>query len=198
MVSTDDEILQRVQGGDRAAYMELFERHYSRVEGYARRLMQDAEAARDIASETFLRAYRTVDLFQRHQGISYPGYLLLICRRLTLNELERRRNAATFSLEECPVALEQLADSAELPLAQLLHNERRAMLREALNSLAPEDREIIHLAFERDLSRRDLVAILGKPSVSAVTSHLHRAMQKLKTAVIRNGYFASEYEVGLK
>jgi RNA polymerase sigma-70 factor (ECF subfamily) len=198
MPLTDDEILQRVQGGERAAYMELFERHYNRIEGYARRQLQDAEAARDIASETFLRAYRTVDQFRREQGISYQGYLLLICRRLVLNERERRRGLAITSLEECAVLAERLMDPAEPPLMQLLHTERRSMLHEALEDLSPEDREIIHLAFECGLSRRDIGAVLGKPSVSAVTSHLHRAMQKLKNAVIRHGYFSGEYEAGRK
>ena len=93
MTQTDEEILRRVQGGDREAFLVLFDRYHDRVEGYARRQLHNLEAARDIASETFLRAYRTVDSFRLGE-ISYVGYLFLICRRLNSNRAiaNRRRS----------------------------------------------------------------------------------------------------------
>ena len=184
MHQTDDEILKAVQAGDRSKYMELFDRHYSRVESYARRQLQNAETARDVASETFLRAYL--------------AYLLMICHRLTLTELARRRATPVSSLEEHTVIAERLVDHEATPVDRLLEGERRAMLRVAMDSLPPDDREIIHLAYERDLSRQDIVTILGKPSVSAVTSHLYRAMQKLKAVMVQQGYFAADSEVRRK
>ena len=193
---SDEEIITRVQQGEREEYVVIFDRYYSRVERYARRQLQNAETARDLASETFLRAYRNVDSFRTGENISYLGYLLLICRRLILTERGRQRNGAVRSLEENTLEAERLADSSPLPIMALLDNERRAMLQRALESLSTDDREIIHLAFERDLSRRDIVSILGKPSISAVTSHLHRAMQKLKEIVARQGYFETEYRTG--
>jgi RNA polymerase sigma-70 factor, ECF subfamily len=188
MTQTDEEILRRVQSGDRDAFLQLFDRYYGRVESYARRQMQNPEAARDIASETFLRAYRTVDGF-RIGEISYAGYLFLICRRLMLTEQSRNRTVVSRSLDENPDEMEAVPDSAALPLDLLLSAERGTMLREALERLPASDREIIHLAFERDLSRRDIADILAKPSVSAVTSHLHRAVQKLKAIIVEQGYF---------
>jgi RNA polymerase sigma-70 factor (ECF subfamily) len=194
MTQSDEEILRRVQSGDREAFLLLFDRYYSRVESYDRRQMRDAEAARDIASETFLRAYRTVDGF-RIGEISYTGYLFLICRRLMVTEQTRHGRLVSRSLDESADELDMLPDGAALPLDLLLSAERGTMLRSALDQLSAPDREIIHLAFERDLSRREIADILSKPSVSAVTSHLHRAMQKLKVIVADQGYFAREPEV---
>ena len=90
--------------------------------------------------------------------------------------------------------MEAIPDGAALPMDLLLSAERCAMLRDALDQLSPSDREIIQLAFEQDMSRRDIGQILAKPSVSAVTSHLHRAVQKLKAIVIEQGYFESHRE----
>jgi RNA polymerase sigma factor (sigma-70 family) len=193
----DEEIIQRVQRGEREAYMVLFDRYYTRVESYARRQLHHAEAARDLASETFLRAYRSVDSF-RTGGISYLGYLLMICRRLILTEQARQRIAPIHSLEEREEETLLLADPAAHPLDRLLTAERDAMLREALMQLSSDDREIIHLAFERGLSRRDIGEILGKPTISAVTSHLYRAMQKLKAIVAKQDYFSAGHGVGQK
>jgi RNA polymerase sigma-70 factor (ECF subfamily) len=193
MTQSDEEILKRVHNGDREAFQLLFDRYYGRVENYARRQMQNPEAARDVASETFLRAYRSVDSF-RIGEISYSGYLFLICRRLMLTEQTRNSGIIFRSLDDTVEEVEALHDSGALPLEMLLTAERGLMLRSALDKLPAADREIIHLAFERDLSRRDIGEILSKPSVSAVTSHLHRAIQKLKAIIIEQGYFESERE----
>jgi len=193
MTQTDEEILRRVQGGDREAFLLLFDRYYGRVEGYARRQMQNPEVARDIASETFLRAYRTVDSFRINE-ISYIGYLFMICRRLTLTERSRYGGVPVRSLDENADELEAIPDGDDLPVDLLLSAERSTMLRDALEKLPAADREIIHLAFERELSRRDIGEILCKPSVSAVTSHLHRAMRKLKAIIIEQGYFEIQRE----
>src|SRR5689334_16674241 len=109
MTPTDEEILRRVQNGDREAFLVLFDRYHGRVESYARRQMQNPEAARDIASETFLRAFRAVDSF-RIGEISYPGYLFMICRRLMVTEQTRNGSIATHSLDESPNEMEKLVD----------------------------------------------------------------------------------------
>jgi RNA polymerase sigma-70 factor (ECF subfamily) len=191
MTVSDEEIIARVQQGRTNEYLHLFDRHYARVENYARRHLQNAEAARDIASETFLRAYRNVQRFRIGDGITYFGYLLMICRRLILTERAQQRRARILSLEETPEA-DRLSDTHRLPLARILDGERSQMIHHALDCLPEDDREIIYLAFERDLSRRDIAEILDKPSVSAVTSHLYRAMQKLKRIVTEQGYFDAE------
>lgn len=192
MFESDEEIIARVQKGRSADYLLLFERYYARVENYARRHLQQAEAARDIASETFLRAYRNVQRF-RIGEVSYLGYLLMICRRLILTEHAHQHRALLISMEDAPEA-EHLSDTTCLPLAQILAGERHRMIQDALDCLPEDDQEIIYLAFERDLSRKDIAEILGKPSVSAVTSHLYRAMQKLKRVVASQGYFTVEDE----
>src|SRR5438874_2461769 len=94
---TDLEILRRVQQGDRSAYMLLFDRYYARIERYAGRLLQDSEAARDAASETFLRAYRSVDGFRTGE-IGYAAYLFLICRRLVIIDRSRLMASNTLAL----------------------------------------------------------------------------------------------------
>lgn len=198
MLSSDDQIIQRVQQGDRAAYLALFDRYYARVERYARWQLQDTEAARDMASETFLRAYRHVGGYQVGRNNAYLPYLLQICRRLIFAERARVQSRPTYSLEDNAGEIDTLTDENDMPLLYLLEEERRTMIQNALEGLSPDDREIIHLAFERDLSRKDIAEVMGKPSVTAVTSHLYRALQKLKVIVVQQGYFVPPCRVERK
>lgn len=190
MQQTDDDILRRVQAGARNEYVELFNRYYDRVESYARLRLRQSDAAKDIACETFLRAYRSVDRYRVGEGMSYLGYLLTICKRLIITEVGRPVVAVTSSLDDAE-QVERLVDASPLPIAHLLEGERRRMVRGALAMLPPDDAEIIHLAFERELSRREIGEIMGKPSITAVTSHLHRAMQKLRAIIGAQGYFGA-------
>ena len=192
---TDEEIIQRVQRGDRAAYVELFDRYYPQIHRYARWQMQDVEGASDVASETFVRAFKAVDGFRTNQNTPYLAYLLQICRRLIYAERHRKRRQPSHSLDDPEAQARKLIDSCAPPLESLLDDERRQMIRQSLEQLSPEDREVIVLAFESDLSRRDIAALLGKPSLTAVSSHLHRAMKKLRVLVGRQGYFGVPHDL---
>ncbi|HZT43433.1 MAG TPA: RNA polymerase sigma factor [Chthonomonadaceae bacterium] len=187
---SDDEVLDRVQNGERDAYATLFKRYYARVEGYARRHLHNVEAARDVASETFLRAYRNVDRFRAGERITYFGYLLMICHRLILSE--QARYATALARQRTLGAPEYTLEQVELPLDRILAMERGSALRAALDHLPADDREIIRLAFEQGLSRKEIACIMHKPSVSAVTSHLYRAVRKMKAVLQQQGYFSPQ------
>ena len=53
----------------------------------------------------------------------------------------------------------------------------------SLAQLNASDREILTLAYDRELSCREIQAITGKPSISAVTTHVYKAMRKLRSHV---------------
>jgi RNA polymerase sigma-70 factor (ECF subfamily) len=195
MESTDDEIVLRVQRGRRTEFVTLFDRYYTRLERFARHRMHSADAAQDIASETLLRVYRGIDRFRVGES-SFAGFVFLVCRRLIINELSRAHHRDAALADVTNAGGDAGADSSAggQPLESLLKTERAAIVRAALDGLAPADAEIILLAFERDLARKDIARILGKPSVTAVTSHLHRAMQNLRSALERQGYFSTAWK----
>ncbi len=187
---SDEELVECVQRGEREQFLELYRRHHRRIEAYARRQLRNSEAARDIASETFLQAFKSVDRFRTDKRISYLGYLFLLCRRLVINETKRLAASPVVSqVANEQQALEDLPDSAPLSISLMLDAERRQAVREALAQLGDEDREVICLAFEQELSRSDIMQILEKPSVAAVRSHLYRALGRLRSIMLRQGYF---------
>ncbi|NCO34920.1 MAG: hypothetical protein GW893_13805, partial [Armatimonadetes bacterium] len=82
-----------------------------------------------------------------------------------------------------------IADGARLPLEQMLRREMIERVRQSVAKLPPDHQQIIHLAFDRDLSSGDIMQIMNKSSITAVTSHLHRTMKRLKTVLEQDGYF---------
>lgn len=175
---SDAAILRRVQRGERNLYVELFDRYYGHVKRYA--CSQMAEAADDLASETFVCAYRNVASCSLGE-ISYLGYLLSICRRLVLKERARLPGLPTYT----PVENEDLrcSDTTDSLFSTWSKETRNSVVRDALQFLPAEDREVIYLAYEASLSRQDIMTILDQSSFSVFTAHLYRAMQKLNAIV---------------
>jgi RNA polymerase sigma-70 factor (ECF subfamily) len=190
---TDEEIVQRIQLGDRRLFEELHRRYYARIWRFARRTLLNDEAATDIASETFIRAYRSIDRYQIRRDGGFPAFLFRIARNLMTDMLRKMPPQPPLSLDGEENLQERLTLEGEGdPLEIALREERRRRVREALARLPEADRQVILLAYEADLSRREVAVIMGKPSVTAVTSHLHRALNKLRQLLLQDEYFQTE------
>ena len=63
-VRNDDQIMREAAGGNPAAFGELFDRHHARIWGYLRKLTGTADAAHDLAQETFLLAFRSREAYE--------------------------------------------------------------------------------------------------------------------------------------
>src|SRR5438270_13755014 len=72
----------------------------------------------------------------------------------------------------------------ETALEAVLRHEEVRHIREALAQLSPSDREIITLSYDRELSCREIMEVMGKPSITAVTTHLYKAMKRLRQLVL--------------
>ncbi len=143
---------------------------------YVLTLLRDRAAAEDVTALAFERAYRRRRTFDRHRG-EERGWLFGIARNAALDELRRRRRTATLLVDPEDVSDAELVNDNDEDLIV-----RRATVREALNALAPRDRELIALKFHAGLTNTELAAVLGV-SESNVGTMLHRAVQKLRRAV---------------
>lgn len=192
LLPTDGEIVKRVQAGERELFGELHTRHHERIYRYVAQSIWQREAAQDISCEVWLRAYNAVDRFEVRGGASVLAWLLRIASNL-VTDYRRRLGPETESWEENE---ERLAPSLVAPgtESQYLQRERARAVRSAFGELSASDQQIIYLAHQNGLSSAEIAQALGKPSVSAVTSQLHRAMTHLRERLRRQGWLNEEGE----
>jgi RNA polymerase sigma-70 factor (ECF subfamily) len=185
---TDNEIIERVQGGERELFGELHTRHHDRIFRYVAQSIFQRESAQDVAGEVWLKAYAAVDRFQPRGEGSVIAWLLRIATNL-ITDYRRQLGPECQPWEEASgsVNLRLVTPAAE---TQLLCAERCREVRRVLNQLSLSDQQIIYLAHQHDLSSAEIAVALNKPSVSAVTSHLHRAMYHLREKLLQSDWFA--------
>jgi RNA polymerase sigma-70 factor (ECF subfamily) len=178
---TDEEILRRVQRGETKLFGLIFERYYRRIEPFLKRLGVPDDELEDLLADVFARAFERSRSFDPDHGTRYIAYLYTIARNLAIDRLrERGRMPETVILDE---AWQEPDRQRETPLEAVLRKSEIEQIRRAISHLTPSDREIITLSYERGLSCREIMVVMGKPSVTAVTTHLYKAMKRLRELV---------------
>jgi len=185
----DEEIIRRVQQGDAGLFSVIFDRYYVRLERYIRQLGVPPGELEDALAETFARAFSRVHSFNPDAGARYVSYLYAIARNLVTDRLrERGRMPEMLLLED---AWHEPDVRIEPPVEVVIRAEEVRRIREALGLLGRTDREIISLSYDRQLTCREIMEVMGKPSITSVTTHLYKAMKRLRE-LVRNAEAAEE------
>jgi len=155
-----------------AEFERLYRSSRDDVYAYVATLLRDRFAAEDVTALAFERAYRRRGGFRASRG-SARAWLFGIARNAALDEL-RRRGRAGGDAARAAVVEEGSGDVAETGL-------RRVVLRAALETLAPRERELVALKFFAGLTNAELASVIGTSETNAGT-RLHRVIGKLREA----------------
>lgn len=170
-------LIQRMSAGDEAALGQLYDLTLSRVYGLAMKITGRRELAEEICVETFWQSWREASRYDARRGQPL-AWLMVMTRTRALDALRRLDRAA--STPEPETNLENDAAPEASPLDHLLHSERTGALRAALTALTPIQRQLVALAFYKDLSHQQISHQTGLP-LGTVKSHLKRAQHSLRT-----------------
>lgn len=151
-------------------FHEVYERYAPDVYRFALWLSGREEVAKDITSETFVRAWTSAD---KLRPATLKAYLFTIARHLHCRQW--RRNARQEPLD---ASHEAMPDPSIPPDAALARTEEFQRTMAALQQLSELDRTLILLRAEEDLPYEDISAITGL-SVTAAKARVFRARTQL-------------------
>ncbi len=146
----------------------------------ARYLVGNDHDAQDVVQDAYLRALKYFDGFRGAGRDDGRTWLLAIVRN-TAYTWHRRYRADTLATE-FNEELHSESAAEEHPEAALLRTAARESLREALDRLPPEFREVIVLRELEGLSYKEISDVAGVP-VGTVMSRLSRARKRLQDAL---------------
>ncbi|MCH8955140.1 sigma-70 family RNA polymerase sigma factor [candidate division KSB1 bacterium] len=170
-------LILRCQAGEKKAYGELVNKYMKRAYYTALGLLGSPEAAMDLSQEAFIRAYRAIKRLDANKKFFTWYYRIL--KNLCLNYLrDRARHARPFS-EVGETTLLRISDQSEDASKQVEQEETKEMVWEAINSLNPQEREIIILKDFQEHSYKEISELLDCP-MGTVMSRLYNARQALK------------------
>jgi RNA polymerase sigma-70 factor (ECF subfamily) len=156
--------------GDADAFAELVTRYERPVYHLAYRTLHDAEEARDITQESFLRAYRSLRSFR--PTAKFSTWLFAIAYHACCDRLKRLRR---FSDEELP----DPPDSSPGPEHRVVALDEAQRLRDAIDRLPEKYRAVITLYHLQGRQYEEIAKVLDLP-MGTVKTHLFRAKEQLR------------------
>ena len=176
---TDDELMARAAAGDKDAIRVLVERWERPIFSFMESMLGSPEEAQDVTQETFLRLCQHASRY-RAAG-RFKSWLFRIAGNLARNKLRRRKIIRWVSLE--PLRHDRRF-TGEGPDEVLERKEASEVVRSALSRLPERQRQAILLRHYEGMSQTEIADAMNT-TVSAVETLLYRAMQGLKTQLLR-------------
>ncbi len=191
------DLIRKSLDGDRAAFDRLSLDCNDEIRALIAHLLGRDLRARvdveDLHQETLLRAFRSIRQFRAGTEDGFRGWLKTIARH-AVEECGRKMRAEKADIDrETPLADRRcdneseasfepaLTESETSPSRLLEREERYDRLRQALDELSDDHREVIVLARLRGLPMKEVAARMNRsPNAAAVL--LFRAMMKLRHA----------------
>jgi len=172
VAASDADLVARFARGDDAAFAELVAMHQNIAFSFARRLLGDGEAARDVIQEAFLRILRHHRAYDAARP--FRAWLLHIVRNLAIDVLRRRRPQAGAD------HLDQLAARPLGPSASE-RDELRDRVAEVLAELPAKYRELIVMREMEGMAADEIAQVIGV-DYGTTRWRLHKARELFRDA----------------
>jgi RNA polymerase sigma-70 factor (ECF subfamily) len=178
-VTDEMHLIDRALQGDRGAFTQLVELNQERLFASMLQVTGSPDEAEEVVQEAFIRAFLKLDTFQRNSQFFTWLYRIAFNSALT----RRRRKRARVSLDQWRenngLEVTDTADAVDEPM---LRRERVNMVRDALQTLSDDHRNILVLREMQERSYEDIAEIL-EISIGTVRSRLSRARGQLKVSL---------------
>ena len=177
-------LLDRIASHDEGALKALYDECAGKLYGLALRVVTHRESAEDVLQEAFLTIWRTAGDYRA--SLSPPlAWLGLIVRSRGLDLLRRRASDRTHLTQEWDETLaDTLESDAPNPMDTAQASEQAWALHQCLARLEDKQREVVSLAYVRDLSHSELAKQLRLP-LGTVKTWIRRGLDQLRQCMAR-------------
>ena len=178
MNDRENTLVERVLNGDLAAFEPLVTPYRQPLLGLAYRITRNSEDAKEVAQETFLRAFKYLKSFDLEKD--FKSWLYQILVRAARNY--RQKQSKYEDLAMSAPAKEMAVATGQDPERRHDGAEIRSRLSDCLNTLTPREKEVFLLRDIEDMNIRESARILGCSAVS-VRVHLSAARRKIRARI---------------
>lgn len=164
--------------GSQDALAALYDQSLHLVYPLSLRILRNPSDAEEVTLDVYAEVWKRAPTYDPSRG-SVAAWLVTLTRSRAIDRLRAR--AARSHLEE-PVTGHVTIDSADDPEEATVIGQRRRLVKTAVETLPPEQRKAIELAFFDGLSHAEVAAQLGAP-LGTVKTRIRLGMVKLREVV---------------
>jgi RNA polymerase sigma-70 factor (ECF subfamily) len=181
---SDQELIAAILNGDQEKFGDLVQRYQSRLVNFLYRLLHDFADAHDLAQEVFLKVYQALDRYDPQYKFS--TWLFRVAQNAAIDRIRKRRLQLVSmdrpSRDSDDDSTWEFPGDERSPYARFRNQERGGAIREAIEELPWEYRELIVMRHFGELSYAEIAEIKSMP-LGTVKNKLFRGRQMLKEAL---------------
>jgi RNA polymerase sigma-70 factor (ECF subfamily) len=184
-VSTQSVLLRYVErsaGGDQGAFASLYDATRHLVYGTALRILREPADAEEVTSEVYMQVWRNASNYSDRRG-SVMAWLLTMARSRAIDRV--RSQSLRARREEPFPEFAQFRSAEPAPDRSTEASQHRRRVASALDTLPPEQREVIELAFFYGLTHSELAARLNQP-LGTVKTRVRQGMMKIRELLVES------------
>jgi len=172
---TQTQLLRRVAARDRQALADFYDQVAGVLFSTATRILGDQQEAEEVIQDVFVQIWEKAPMFDIVLGTPYH-WAVSITRNRAIDRLRSRQRRARV-IEGLK---EEMAPEPYVPAsAPSLDTEHVSLIRKAVGSLPPDQRQAIELAFFSGLTHAEIADQLSEP-LGTVKARIRRGMLKLR------------------
>ena len=168
---TDAELVRDMAAGERNAFSELYDRYASTLMALVLRIVRDRSDAEEVVQDAFLQAWRQAARFDSGRG-SVGAWMVTMARSRALDRLRRRGPLSTTEVTENTLVSQPSEDTPASRMA----------VRKVLDTLPPEQRRALELAYFDGMSQSEIAEHTGDP-LGTVKTRMRLGLGHLREAL---------------
>jgi RNA polymerase sigma factor (sigma-70 family) len=176
----DATLIKRALDGDQKAFKRLRQKYYDAIYNAIYRMIRDKEEVTDLTQEAFIKAFTSLASF--NDEYAFSTWLFKIATNNSIDYIRRKR-LQTFSIDK-PIESKdsdytfEIPDSTYEADSDLISNQRKKLLDDAIASLPHRYRQVIILRHVDEKEYQEIAELLKLP-LGTVKAHIFRARELL-------------------
>jgi RNA polymerase sigma-70 factor (ECF subfamily) len=176
----DFKLIESFRKGDEKAFEEIVRRYQRQVANIIYLTLGNREEVDDLSQEVFVRVFRSLNRFEFDSSLY--SWIYRIAVNLCIDEIRKKKIRKLIPLDflsEKKLEGEKRSKETTTGSDELLQNEKKEIIRDALDKLSTIHRTVILLREYQDLSYGEIARTL-RISPQAVKSRIFRAREELR------------------
>jgi RNA polymerase sigma-70 factor (ECF subfamily) len=174
--ATPDSLIEQCLAGDQVAWEAIVRQHWRKVFNVAYKFVGKHDEAEDLTQDIFLKIFKALDTFDRRAN--FQTWIISISRNLCIDHYRSVRKERQMIAREVDASDLQPASKERGPYAAAEHQDLRAMLQRALQTLPVTLRTAVVLRDLQELSYQEIADRLELPE-GTVKSRINRGRIEL-------------------
>ncbi|HZK28140.1 MAG TPA: sigma-70 family RNA polymerase sigma factor [Thermoclostridium sp.] len=197
MDDTEKKLIELSVGGDIEAFETLIQSHQKKVYNIALRMTKNPDDAQELSQDAFVRAFTSISKFRGDSKFSTWMYRITV--NVCTDFLRKRNKTISLSIEQGAAVGEderplQIEEDGPGPSELSEKKQLKELVRDAMDSLSDEHREVLVLRDLMDMPYKDIANTLNV-NEGTIKSRINRARENLKKIITQRQELFQDYVV---